>query len=110
MGECLEIETAQSQALAAAGSLVMTHSVIGCPEPFKGSVSATTTVKQWFEAQTGNKTAANQAAVLNGIYTIDTTTPRDMSTVNSFFSKSTTVGAVDAASDWTKGWTVGLGQ
>jgi trimeric autotransporter adhesin len=110
MGECLEIETTQSQALAAAGSLVMTHSVIGCPEPFKGSVSATTTLKQWFEAQTGNKTAVDQAAVINGIFTIDTTTPKDMSTVNSFFSKPTTVGAVDAASDWTKGWTVGLTQ
>ena len=110
MGECLEIETTQSQAFAAAGSLVMTHSVIGCSEPFKGSVSPTVTLKQWFEAQTGNKTAADQAAVLNGIFTIDTTTPKDMSTVNSFFSKPTTVGAVDAASDWTKGWTVGLGQ
>lgn len=110
MGECLEIETAQSQALAASGALVMTHSVIGCPEPFKGTVSANQTVKQWFEGQQGNKTAADQAAALNGIYTIDTTTPKDMSAVNSFFSKSATVGAVDASSDWTKGWTVGLGQ
>lgn len=110
MGECLEIETAQSQALAASGALVMTHSVIGCPEPFKGTVSANQTVKQWFEGQQGNKTAADQAAVLNGIYTIDTTPAKDMSAVNSFFSKSATVGAVDASSDWTKGWTVGLGQ
>ncbi len=110
MGECLEIETDESKALAVSGQLVMTHSVLGCPEPFKGSVSATTTVKQWFEAQTGNKTAADQAAVLNGIYTIDTTTPKDMAAVNNFFSKTTFVGALDATNDWTKGWTFGLSQ
>jgi hypothetical protein len=109
MGECLEIESDQSKALADKGQLVMTHSVIGCPEPFKGDVVANSkSVKQWFEAQQGNKVAANQAAVLNGIYTIDTTAAKDMSAVNPFFTKTSYVGAVDAASDWTKGWTVGL--
>jgi hypothetical protein len=110
MGECLEIESAQSQGLAANGQLVMTNSVIGCPEPFKGTVSSTVTVKQWFEGQAGNKTAADQAAVLNGIYTIDTTAAKDMAAVNSFFTKTTFVGAMDAANDWTKGWTFGLSQ
>lgn len=111
MGECLEIETTQSQAMAAAGQLVMTNSVIGCPEPFKGSVSATVTTKQWFEAQAGNKTVADQAAALNGLYTIDNvTTAKDMSAVNSFFIKTPFVGAMDASNDWTKGWTTGLGN
>jgi hypothetical protein len=110
MGECLEIESTQSQALAASARLVMTHSVLGCPEPFKGTVSATQTVKQWFEGQQGNKTAADQAAVLNGLYTIDATVAKDMSAVDSFFTKTTFVGAMDAANDWTKGWTTGLGN
>lgn len=108
MGECLEIETNESRAFAASGSMKMTHSTIACTEPFRGTVSPTMTVKQWFEGQEGNKTAANQAAVLNGVFTIDTNVPRDMSTVNSFFSKPTSIGAVDAANDWTKGWTIGL--
>lgn len=111
MGECLEVESDQSKALAAAGTLMMTNSVIGCPEPFKGTISATQTVQQWFEAQTGNSTVADQASVLNGLYTLDTVgTAKDMSTVSSFFTKTSFVGAMNAANDWTKGWTVGLDQ
>lgn len=109
MGECLEIESAQSQGLAASGRLVMTNSVIGCPEPFKGSVSATVTVKQWFEGQAGNKAVATQAEALSGLYTVPgVTEAKDMSTVDSFFTKTSFVGAMDAANDWTKGWTIGL--
>jgi hypothetical protein len=111
MGECLEIESSQSQGLASSGRLVMTNSVIGCPEPFRGSVSPTMTVKQWFEGQAGNKAVATQAEALNGLYTVPgVTTARDMAAVDSFFTRTTFVGAMDAANDWTKGWTTGLGN
>lgn len=108
MGECLEFDSNETKALAAAGSLTMTHSVIACPEPFKGDLGNGTTTAQWFLAQSGNSVAANQAAVLNGIYTIDATTAKDMSAVNSFFDAVNFIGAVEAGNDWTAGWTVGL--
>lgn len=108
MGECLEIESDESRALAASGSLTITHSVIACSEAFKGTVSATTTTEQWFLGQTGNSVAANQAAVLDGIFTIDATAPKDMTTVDSFFDAVDFVGAVKPGNDWTAGWAVGL--
>ena len=109
MGECLEIESDESRALAAAGSLTMTNSVIACPtEAVKGTVDAGTTTEQWFLNQAGNSLAANQAAVLNGIFTIDATTPKDMTAVDSFFDAVDFVGAVKAGNDWTAGWAVGL--
>lgn len=108
MGECLEIESNESRNLAASGELQMTHSVIACAEPFKGDLGNGTTVEQWFLAQEGNSVAANQAAVLKGIYTIDTTTPKAMSQVNSFFDNVDFIGAVKEGNDWTAGWTVGL--
>lgn len=107
MGECLEFDSDETKALAAAGSLTMTHSVIACAEPFKGDLGNGTTTEQWFLGQTGNSVAANQAAVLNGIFTIDTTTPKDM-TADNFFDAVDFVGAVKAGNDWTAGWAVGL--
>ena len=108
MGECLEFDSAETKALAAAGSLTMTHSVVACAEPFKGDLGNGTTTEQWFLAQEGNSVAANQAAVLDGIFTIDASTPKDMSAVDSFFEAVDFVGAVEAGNDWTAGWTVGL--
>lgn len=108
MGECLEIESNESRALAASGELQMTHSVIACSEPFRGTVDANTTVEQWFLAQEGNSTAAGMSAVLNGVFTIDTTQPKALSTVNSFFEDVDFIGAVKEGQDWTRGWTVGL--
>lgn len=108
MSECLEIETNESKAFAQSGSLVMTHSAIACPVPFKGTINATTSVEQWFLGQQSNKVVSSPAALLNGIYTIDTTQAKDMSLVNSFFEKVDFIGAVEASKDWTKGWTVGL--
>lgn len=108
MGECLEIESNESRNLAATGELQMTHSVIACKEPFKGDLGNGTTVEQWFLAQEGNSVAANQAAVLNGIFTIDATAPKALSTVNSFFDDVDFIGAVKEGSDWTAGWAVGL--
>jgi trimeric autotransporter adhesin len=108
MGECLEFDSNETKALAAAGSLTMTHSVIACPEAFKGDLANGTTTEQWFLGQTANSTAANMAAVVDGIYTIDATTAKDMSSVDSFFDNVDFIGAVKAGNDWTAGWTVGL--
>ncbi|WP_445428571.1 hypothetical protein [Alishewanella sp. HL-SH05] len=109
MGECLEIESNESRALAAAGSLTLTNSVIACPtEATKGTVDSNTTTEQWFLNQAGNSFASNQAAVLDGIFTIDTTTPKDMTAVSSFFEAVDFIGAVKPGNDWTAGWSVGL--
>jgi hypothetical protein len=109
MGECLEIESAESQAMAAAGTLTMTNSVIACPtEAVKGNVASGVTTSAWFLGQTGNKLAADQAAVLNGIFTIDTGAAKDMKPVNAFFDTVTFTGAVSQSNNWTAGWTVGL--
>ncbi|MDX1536846.1 hypothetical protein [Arsukibacterium sp.] len=108
MGECLEFDSNETKALAAAGSLTMTHSVIACAEPFKGDLGNGTTTEQWFLGQQGNSVAANQAAVLDGIFTIDATAPKDMSALDSFFEAVDFIGAVEAGNDWTAGWTVGL--
>ena len=45
--------------------------------------------------------------VLDGIYTIDTTMPKDFSG-DSFFDNADHIGAVSKDNDWTAGWTVGL--
>ncbi|WP_127025697.1 hypothetical protein [Rheinheimera mangrovi] len=109
MGECLEIESAESQAMAAAGTLTMTNSVIACPtEAVKGNVASGVTTSAWFLGQTGNKLAADQSAVLNGIFTIDTGAAKDMKPVNAFFDTVTFTGAVSQSNNWTAGWTVGL--
>ena len=108
MGECLEFDSNETKALAAAGSLTMTHSVIACAEPFKGDLGNGTTTEQWFLGQAGNSTAAAMNAVVNGIFTIDATAPKDMKAVNSFFDTVDFIGAVKAGNDWTAGWTVGL--
>ncbi|MEO3877216.1 hypothetical protein [Rheinheimera fenheensis] len=108
MGECLELASTETKAFAIDGSLEMTHSVIACAEPFTGDLGNGTTTEQWFLGQTGNSVAANQAAVLDGIFTIDATTPKDMTEVDSFFEAVDFIGAVEAANDWTAGWTVGL--
>jgi hypothetical protein len=109
MGECLEIESAPSQALAAAGTLTMTNSVIACPtEAVKGSVATGLTTQAWFLGQTANKLAATQGDVLKGIFTIDTTPAKDMKAADAFFETTNFVGAVSESNDWTKGWAVGL--
>jgi len=108
MGECLEFDSGETKALAASGSLTMTNSVIACPEPFKGDLGNGTTTQQWFLGQAGNSTAAGMADVVNGIFTIDTTTPKDLSATDSFFDAVDFIGAVKAGNDWTAGWTVGL--
>ena len=46
--------------------------------------------------------------VVNGVFTIDATAPKDMTSVDSFFDAVDFIGAVKAGNDWTAGWTVGL--
>ena len=108
MGECLELDTDETKAFAISGELEFTNSVIACNEPTVGDLGNGTTTEQWFLAQDGNSLAANQAAVLDGIFTIDATAPKDMTVVDDFFEAVDFIGAVDAANDWTAGWAVGL--
>ena len=78
---------------------------------FKGTADSSDTafdLMSWFtNDNTENSTAENTSAVLDGIFTIDTTTPKDF-TGNSFFENADHVGAVTEAKNWTAGWTVGL--
>ena len=54
-----------------------------------------------------NSTAADMNSVLNGIFTIDTTTSKDFSG-DAFFDNTDHIGAVSSDNDWTAEWTVGL--
>lgn len=120
MGECLELEGGATSSVtvdqALAGDTAITNSVIACSEAFKdskaGDGSILLDVKNWFlNAANGKNTDNSQATgmsdVINGIYTIDTTTPKDF-TGDSFFTNSTHIGAVSADNDWTADWTVAL--
>jgi hypothetical protein len=90
--------------------MVFQSSVIACGEAVKNGTGSTFDTAAWFAAQTGSSVnAGGMAAVLNGIYTIDTTTPTDASAVDSFFISTDFIGAVkDADNNWTADWTVGL--
>lgn len=111
MGECLEMDTdATVQGNLANGGIVLANSVISCSEPFKFPDTAVD-LNDWFtNQQTGNTLYTDGTAVVNGIFTIDTTAPRaDLSTIDAFFTDVDFIGAVkDAENNWTDGWTVGL--
>lgn len=114
MGECFEADLSDGDTTLEANMtstadtrLIFESSVIACDEAINDSGAFDQTA--WFTGQTGNSFAANQAAVLNGIYTIDATTPTDVNAVDSFFMSVDFIGAVkDADNDWTANWTVGL--
>ncbi len=116
MGECFEIEGGNTSSVtvdqALAGETVISNSVFACSENFKNAKAADGTIlldaQDWVLNQnTANSTAATQADVLNGIFTIDTTLPKDFST-DTFFDNANHIGAVSADNNWTAGWTVGL--
>lgn len=87
--------------------LVFSHSVLACKENIKNSGDFDQVA--WFTSQTNNTLLDENASVLNGIYTTNTTTPADMPAVDSFFKAVDFIGAVkDADNNWTSGWTVGL--
>ncbi|MBT0585291.1 hypothetical protein [Alteromonas oceanisediminis] len=110
MGECFEIEgSTESQANLGDGTTTFSNSVIACEngENFKFS-DGDVNLEDWFlNVQAGNAVEADRAAVLNGIYSISTQTPKDFSG-DTFFDNADFVGAVKEDADWTAGWTVGL--
>ena len=86
------------------GNLTMTSSVMNCTKLYTEFAGAPWTSQSWFEAQTGNSTAAvgmttyiNNAAV----------NARTATTItDSFFDVTSYIGAVkDVAGDWSAGWT-----
>ncbi|MGO4891797.1 hypothetical protein [Flavobacterium sp. W21_SRS_FM6] len=108
MGECFEVEnSAESQTNLGDGTITFTHSVVACGENFKNDTGAVD-LENWFlSVQAGNAVAANSAAVLNGIFSISTVTPKDFSG-ETFFDNTDFIGAVKEGDNWTAGWTVGL--
>ena len=119
-GECFEIEGGDTSSItvdqAIAGDTVISNSVFACSENFKDSKATDGTVlldtQDWVlnqnsELNKDNSTAADMGAVLNGVFTIDTTTAKDF-TGSAFFDNANHIGAVTEENDWTAGWTVGL--
>ncbi|WP_304637765.1 MULTISPECIES: hypothetical protein [Pseudoalteromonas] len=113
MGECLEIEGAasgESETVnnAQDGTLMIKSSVIACSENFKDPSGVDFSVENWWTNTLGNLVATGQTQVVNGIFTIDTTTATDVKAIDGFFDTTTHIGAVSADNNWTEGWTVGL--
>jgi len=116
-GECFEIEGGATSSVtvdqAIAGDTVVSNSVFACSENFKNAKNADGTAvlldtEDWVLNQnTGNSTAADMNAVVNGIFTTDTTTAKDF-TGSAFFDNANHIGAVSQSNDWTAGWAVGL--
>lgn len=118
-GECFEIEGGASSVTvdqAIAGDTVVSNSVFACSENFKNAKADDGTVlldtQDWVLNQNPlqnieNSTAADMNAVVNGIFTTDTTTAKDF-TGSAFFDNANHIGAVSQSNDWTAGWTVGL--
>ena len=109
-GECLELESGVTVDQAIAGDVVISNSVFACEENFKSQVSTIGTfdLMDWvLNSNSDNSTKAGVADVINGIYTIDTTTPYSFGT-HAFFDNATHIGAVSEDKDWTANWTVGL--
>ncbi|MBY5991836.1 hypothetical protein [Ferrimonas balearica] len=109
-GECLEINDAGTEANAADGSLVMTHSLIDCVEAVKNSDSFDTSA--WFLGQEGNQvfTGAEFGTLVltNGQPASDSAalgSGKDMSLEDSFFDATDYIGAFDGSNDWTQNWT-----
>ena len=114
MGECFEADLSDGDTTLEANmdgtntpQMTFSNSVLACSENIKDSGTFDQTT--WFTAQTGNSLLDETATVLDGIYTVDTTAPADVASMDSFFITVDFIGAVkDADNDWTAGWTVGL--
>ncbi|GAA4892769.1 hypothetical protein [Ferrimonas pelagia] len=105
-GECLEINDSTTEANAADGTLVMTHSLIDCVEPVKNSDTFDT--QAWFLAQQGNAIVEYGAlALANGQPAADSVaigSGLDLSGEDAFFQSTDYIGAFDGSNDWTAGW------
>ncbi len=114
MGECFEADLSDGDTTLEANmdgtnnpQLVFASSVLACGENIKNSGDFDQ--EAWFTTQSDTSTAAGQSAVLNGVYTIDTTAPTDVTTLGTFFSSVDFIGAVkDAENDWTDNWKGGV--
>ncbi|GHE87763.1 hypothetical protein [Thalassotalea profundi] len=110
MGECFEMEAGLTVDQAIAGDTAITNSVFACGENFKNTTDSSANafdLGAWVTAQDANTTATDMSAVIDGIFTTDSTTPYDF-TGNAFFDNADHIGAVSATNNWTAGWTVGL--
>ncbi|MDD8060072.1 hypothetical protein [Shewanella metallivivens] len=107
-GECLELDGSVSSLVDNVndGSLVMTHSIIDCNEPFKTSGTTDIDTETWFMGQEGNSTSV--VSITDGMpAATDTTllgTGKDLSTDDSFFESTDYIGAFDGQTDWRQGW------
>lgn len=118
MGECFEVDLTDDADTTLLNNMngtntpqmVFESSVIACGETVKNSSNSAFNTLEWFTGQTNSSIVeGGQAAVLNGIFTIDTTTAKDISGDDSFFMTVDFIGAVkDADNNWTADWTVGL--
>jgi hypothetical protein len=115
-GECFEIEGGDTSSVtvnqAVAGETVISNSVFACSENFKDSKATDGSVlldaENWvLNNNVDNAIATDMDAVLNGVFTIDTTPSKDFSS-DTFFDNADHVGAVSQDNDWTADWTVGL--
>lgn len=110
MGECFEVEAGVTVDQAINDETTITHSVFACGENFKSTADSNTDVFDlgaWVLALMDNSTANSMTDVLDGIYTIDTTTPKTFDN-DTFLDNATHIGAVSKDNDWTANWTVGL--
>jgi len=115
-GECFEIEGGDTASVtvdqALAGDTVISNSVFACSENFKSAKAADGSVlldtQDWvLNSNADNSTATSMNDVVNGIFTTDTTMPKDF-TGSAFFDNASFIGAVSESNDWTTKWTVGL--
>ncbi len=114
MGECFEVDLSDGDSTALGNmdgtnspQMVMQSSVLACAENINNSGDFDQ--QAWFTAQSNNSLLDETATVLDGIYTVDTTTATDVSALDSFFTAVDFIGAVkDAENDWTAQWTVAL--
>ena len=114
-GECLEFDNDDTvQGNLTDGDINIQTSVVACAENFKGVDAPgldTAGVEAWWnDAARNNAVAADQASVVDGIFTIASgVTATDVNAVDTFFTTTDFIGAVkDADNNWTSGWTVGL--
>lgn len=108
---CIDID--QTETFTAAGTpdsltgvMTMDHSIVECEKNFIEESGDPWTVKEWFDAGTGNvelETGMSDYINSDAVNELDAVDP---STVDTWFDSVDHRGAVkSSADDWTKGWT-----
>lgn len=95
------------------GSLTFKNSIVDNVDPFKFTTSAgedATGIANFEDGGNGNATATDGSLVgfLSGYVGTTATGAGDPTTWGTWFENAAYVGAVDAGSDWTAGWTKAL--